>query len=132
MRDVGHTIPLELGAKPPFRPLYRKSPLEYEEAKRQITEYLAQGWIEPSSSPFRAPILFVPKENGQLRMCVDYRALNKVTIKDRYLLPCIDDLFHRLSKARLFSSVDLAQGNHHIRVTLEDVLKTAFRTPFGH
>ena len=132
VRDVGHTIPLEPGGKPPFRPLYRLSPLEYEEAKRQITEYLAKGWIEPSSSPFGAPILFVPKKNGQLRMCVDYRALNKVTVKDRYPLPRIDDLFDRLSKARLFSSLDLAQGYHQIRVTAEDVPKTAFRTPFGH
>ena len=84
--------------------------LEYEVAKRQIAEYLAKGWIEQNSSPFKVRILFVPKKNGQLYMCVDYRALNMITIKDRYLLPHIDDLFDRLFKARLFSSLYLAQG----------------------
>ena len=130
--NVGHTIPLEPGSTPPFRPFYRLSPLELEEAKRQIDEYLEKGWIEPSSSPYGAPILFVPKKNGQLRMCVDYRALNKATVKNRFPLPRIDDLFDRLRGAQVFSSLDLAQGYHQIRVTDDDVPKTAFRTPFGH
>ena len=131
-RNIGHTIPLEQNTVPPFRPLYRMSPLEHGEAKRQIEEYLAKGWIEPSSSPFGAPILFVPKKNGQLRMCVDYRALNKATIKNRYPLPRIEDLFDKLRHATVFTSLDLAQGYHQIRITEEDVPKTAFRTPYGH
>ena len=104
-RNIGHTIPLEPNAVPPFRPLYRLSPLEQAEAKRQIEEYLAKGWIEPSSSPYGAPILFVPKKNGQLRMCVDYRALNKVTVKNKYPLPRIEDLFDKLRHAMMFKKL---------------------------
>ena len=95
-RNVGHTIPFEPGSTLPFRPLYRLSPVELEEAKRQIDEYLEKGWIEPSSLPYGAPILFVPKKNGQLRMCVDYKALDKATVKNRFPLPRIDDMFDRL------------------------------------
>ena len=131
-RGVTHTIPLEPGAIAPFRPIYRLSPAEMAEAKKQITEYLAKGWIEPSTSPFGAPILFVSKKDGGLRMCVDYRALNKVTVRNRYPLPRIEDLFDQLQGACYFSSIDLAQGYHQLRVTPEDVPKTAFRTPFGH
>ena len=131
-RNVGHTIPLEKDSRAPFCPIYRLSPSEMEEAKRQITEFLAKGWIEPSSSPYGAPILFVNKKDGGLRMCVDYRALNKITIKNRYPLPRIDDLFDTLRGAKIFSSLDLAQGYHQLRVSEEDVPKTAFRTPFGH
>ncbi|CAI7769555.1 unnamed protein product, partial [Closterium sp. NIES-54] len=131
-RAVGHTIPVEPGKVPPFRPLYRLSPAEYEEAKQQIEEYLRKGWIEPSASPYGAPILFVNKKGGGLRMCVDYRALNKITVKNRYPLPRIEDLFDRLQGAQWFSALDLAQGYHQLRITEEDVPKTAFRTPFGH
>ncbi|GJP48756.1 hypothetical protein CLOM_g8031 [Closterium sp. NIES-68] len=131
-RAVGHTIPVEPGKAPPFRPLYRLSPAEYEEAKLQIKDYLDKGWIEPSASPYGAPILFVHKKGGGLRMCVDYRALNKITIKNRYPLPRIEDLFDRLQGAQWFSALDLAQGYHQLRITDEDVPKTAFRTPFGH
>ncbi|GJP70425.1 hypothetical protein CLOP_g1368, partial [Closterium sp. NIES-67] len=122
----GHTIPVEPGKLPPFRPLYRLSPAEYEEAKQQIEEYLRKGWIEPSASPYGAPILFVNKKGGGLRMCVDYRALNKITIKNRYPLPRIEDLFDRLQGAQWFSALDLAQGYHQLRITEEDVPKTAF------
>ncbi|CAI7770301.1 unnamed protein product [Closterium sp. NIES-53] len=131
-RAVGHTIPVEPGKAPPFRPLYRLSPTEYEEAKQQIEEYLRKGWIEPSASPYGAPILFVHKKGGGLRMCVDYRALNKITIKNRYPLPRIEDLFDRLQGAQWFSALDLAQGYHQLRITEDDVPKTAFRSPFGH
>ncbi|GJP33550.1 hypothetical protein CLOM_g18077 [Closterium sp. NIES-68] len=131
-RAVGHTIPVEPGKLPPFRPLYRFTPAEYEEAKQQIEEYLRKGWIEPSASPYGAPILFVNKKGGGLRMCVDYRALNKITIKNRYPLPRIEDLFDRLQGAQWFSALDLAQGYHQLRITKEDVPKTAFRSPFGH
>ena len=131
-RGITHAIPLEEGVKPPFRPMYRLSPSEFEEMKRQIQDYLDKGWIEPSSSPFGAPILFVSKKDGGLRMCIDYRALNKVTIKNRYPLPRIDDLFDKLQGAKYFTSLDLAQGYHQIRIPDEDVPKTAFRTPLGH
>jgi hypothetical protein len=73
---MAHTIPLELDGKPPFRPIYRLSPLELQEAKKQIKEYSENGWIEPSSSPYESPILFVKKNDGALRMVVDYRTLN--------------------------------------------------------
>lgn len=131
-REIAHTIPLEEGHKPPFRPIYRLSPLEIEETKRQIAEYIHKGWIEPSSSPYGSPILFVKKKDGGLRMVIDYRALNKLTIKNRYPLPRIDDLFDQLAGSYVFSSLDLAQGYHQIRISEEDVPKTAFRVPFGH
>ena len=131
-RQTGHTIELLEDAKPTFRPLYRLSPFEHEEVRKQVADLLDKGWIEPSSSPFGAPILFVQKKDKSLRMCVDYRALNQQTVKNRYALPRIDDLIDQLSGARFFTSLDLAQGYHQIRVTKEDVPKTAFRTPLGH
>ncbi|KAJ9516332.1 hypothetical protein QJQ45_001063 [Haematococcus lacustris] len=105
---------------------------EQEELKRQIQDYLSKGMIEPSSSPYAAPILFVQKKSGELRMCIDYRQLNKLTLRDQYPLPRIDDLFDRLSGCSVFSSLDLQAGYHQIRITPEDVPKTAFRTPEGH
>ena len=128
----GHTIPLEDGHKPPVRPIYRLSPLEFEELKRQIKELLALGFIEPSTSPFGAPVLFVQKKDGSLRMCIDYRALNKITIKNKYPLPRIDDLLDRLNGCTHFSSIDLRSGYWQLRIAPEDVPKTAFRTPIGH
>ncbi|KAJ9532067.1 hypothetical protein QJQ45_003771 [Haematococcus lacustris] len=131
-RKVAHTIPLEPGAKPPFRPMYRMSPAELQEVERQIKELLAHDLIEPSSSPFGAPVLFVTKADGSLRMCIDYRALNKVTVKNKYPLPRIDQLLDRLHGATVFSSLDLQSGYHQIRTQPEDVPKSAFRTPYGH
>ncbi len=132
VRDTGHTIPLEPGAKPPFRLMFRLSPKELLEVENQVTELLKHGLIEPSSSPFGASVLFVGKKDGSLRMCIDYRALNKVTVKNKYPLPRIDQLLDALSGAQLFTSLDLQSGYHQIRITDEDVAKTAFRTPFGH
>ncbi|MGQ2964065.1 MAG: reverse transcriptase domain-containing protein, partial [Agrobacterium sp.] len=131
-RDVGHSIPLQDGAKPPARPSYRMSQPEQEEVKKQVTDMLSKGLIEPSSSPFAAPVLFVKKKSGELRMCVDYRQLNKLTIRDQYPLPRIDDLFDKLSGMTVFSSLDLQAGYHQIRIPDEDIPKTAFRTPMGH
>ena len=128
----GHTIPTEPGAQPPFRPMYRLSEREKHEMQRQITDLLAKGYIEPSQSPYGAPILFVSKKDGSLRMCMDWRALNKVTIKNRYPLPRIDDLLDQLNGATVFSGLDLTSGYHQIRISDEDVPKTAFRTPLGH
>ena len=132
VREVQHTIPTEKGATPPCRPMYRLSPTEFEEMQKQVKEYLAKGWIEPSTSPYGSPILFVSKKDGGLRMCIDFRALNKITIKNRYPIPRIEDLFDQLQGARYFTSLDLAQGYHQIRIPEEDVPKTAFRTPLGH
>ncbi len=131
-RGVHHTIPVEPGAKPPFQRMYRVSPAELKEVQTQIADLLAKGYIEPSSSPFGAPILFVKKKDGSLRMVVDYRALNKITVKNKYPLPRVDDLLDKLGGAQLFSSLDLTSGYHQIRITEEDVPKTAFRTPLGH
>ena len=88
------------------------SPAEMAEVKRQLDEYLEKGFIRPSTSPYGAPILFTRKKDGTLRICVDYRALNKNTKKDAYPIPRIDDLLDRLQKARLFSKIDLSQGYH--------------------
>ena len=111
--------------------MYRLSPLELKEVQRQVTDLLAKRLIEPSTSPFGAPILFVEKKTGDLRMGVDYRALNTVTVKNRYPLPRIDDLFDKLFGAKYFSCLDAASGFHQILLKDEDKPKTAFRTPFG-
>jgi hypothetical protein len=131
-RGIGHAIPVQPGEKPPFRPMYRLSPSETQEMKTQIADLLAKGYVQPSTSPYGAPILFVGKKDGTLRMCVDYRALNKITVKNRYPLPRIDELFDKLQGRTVFSSLDLASGYHQIRITEEDRPKTAFRTPIGH
>ncbi|KAJ9519372.1 hypothetical protein QJQ45_023170 [Haematococcus lacustris] len=130
-RKVGHTIRLEPGAVPPYRRMYKLSPREDAEVRKQVAELLAKGLIEPSSSPYGAPILFVQKKDGTLRMCIDYRALNKLTVRDRYPLPRIDELFDKLAGKKVFSSLDLQAGYHQIRITEEDVPKTAFLTPVG-
>jgi Reverse transcriptase (RNA-dependent DNA polymerase) len=130
-RNVAHSIPLEPGARPPAKRLYRLSPAELAEVKRQIADLLMKGFIEPSTGPFGAPILFVAKRDGSLRMVIDYRALNKITIKNRYPLPRIEDLFDSLQGATVFSSLDLQSGYHQLRIADEDVQKTGFVTPVG-
>ena len=103
-REVKHRIDVELGSKPPYRPPYRLGPAEHDELEEQIKDLLAQGFICPSCSPYRTPVLFVPKKDGRWRMCIDYRALNKQTIKHRYPLPWIDLLLDRLGQARVFQN----------------------------
>jgi transposase InsO family protein len=112
--------------------MYRLSPKEKAEMESQVKQLLKEGKIEPSSSPYGAPILFVSKKDGSMRMVIDYRALNKITVKNRYPLPRIDDLLDTLAGAKVFSSLDLTSGYHQIRIEPEDVPKTAFRTPLGH
>lgn len=131
-RGVAHVVPLQPGTKPPWRGLYRLSPAEKEEVEKQVQFLLKKGYITPSTSPFGAPILFAPKKDGTLRMCVDYRALNKATVKNRYALPRVDQLFDQLGKAKVFSLIDLAMGYHQIRIDELDCPKTAFRTHIGH
>jgi hypothetical protein len=108
------------------------NPLELDECKKQIEELERAGFIQPSKSPHGAPILFVKKKSGEMRMCMDYRALNNVTVKNRYPLPRMDELFDRLLGAKCFTKIDLRSGYHQIRIADEDVEKTAFRTRYGH
>ena len=131
-REVDHAIELEPGALPPSRPTYRMSFQELEELEKQLKEYADNGWIRPSQSPYGAPILFVKKKDGSTRMCTDYRALNKITKKNVYPLPRIDELLDRLQGAKFFTKIDLRQGYHQIRIKEADVEKTAFRTRYGH
>lgn len=130
-RGAPHTIPLLPNSEPPHKRMYRLSPKEREEVDRQVTTLLEKGWIVPSTSPYGAPILFTTKKDGTLRMCVDYRALNKQTIKNRFPLPRIDDLLESMHGAVCFSALDLQQGYHQQRITDEDVPKTAFLTHNG-
>jgi hypothetical protein len=105
-RDEGHSIPTEPGHPPPFRPMYRLSPLEYSELQKQVSAFLKAGNLEPSKSPYGAP-------NGRgLRLCVDYMALNAITVKNRYPIPHIDDLLDAVSGAKFFTSLDLTSGYH--------------------
>ena len=131
-RDIVHEIRTEEGAKPPSRPPYRLSPSEQDEMEEQVKDLLAQGFIRPSASPYGAPILFVPKKDGRWRMCIDYRALNKQTVKDQFPLPRIDSLLERLGQATVFTKLDLASGYHQIAMEESSIQKTAFRTNRGH
>jgi hypothetical protein len=128
---VQHSIPLVPGAVPPAPRMYRLSPLEKAEVEKQVQSLLAKGFIQPSSSPYGAPLLFVPKPDGSLRMCTDWRALNKQTMKDVYPLRRIDDMVDTLKDAKVFSSIDLTQGYYQLRISPEDVPKTAFKTHLG-
>ena len=131
-REVEFSISLMPGATPISISSYRMAPAEMLELMRQIQDLLRKGFIRPSASPWGAPVLFVRKKDGSLRLCVDYRKLNQVTIKNKYPLPRIDDLFDQLKGAKVFSRIDLRSGYHQIRVKEEDVAKTAFRTRYGH
>jgi len=130
-REVTLTIPTEPGAKPPSRPLYRYSPREYEAIKEYITELVNKGLIQPSISPYGAPVIFVPKPDGSLRMCIDYRALNKQTLRNQGVIPNINDLLDKLSGATTFTSLDLVGGYYQLPIHPDDIHKTAFKTPLG-
>ena len=130
-RSVEHKIELVEGAVPKAKPPYRLGQKEQDELEKQIRDLLDQGFIRPSVSPWGAPILFVPKKDGRWRMCIDYRALNKDTVKDRFPIPRIDELLDRLGRAKFFTKLDLASGYHQIGVTSGDIAKTAFRTNRG-
>ena len=123
MREVDHKIKVKPGTEPPSKAPYRLSQKELEELKSQLDELLAKGYIRQSKSPYGAPVLFVDKKDGKLRLCVDYRALNKVTVKNSYPLPRIDDLFDRLAGAKYFSRIDLHSGYHQIRIAQGDEKK---------
>ncbi|GJX60640.1 putative reverse transcriptase domain-containing protein, partial [Tanacetum coccineum] len=131
-RQVEFHIDLVPGAAPVARAPYRLAPSEMKELADQLQELSDKGFIRPSSSPWGAPVLFVKKKDGSLRMCIDYRELNKLTVKNRYPLPRIDDLFDQLQGSSVYSKIDLRSGYHQLRVREEDISKTAFRTRYGH
>ncbi|GJV63725.1 putative reverse transcriptase domain-containing protein [Tanacetum coccineum] len=131
-RQVEFQIDLVPGVAPVARAPYRLAPSEMKELSEQLQELSDKGFIRPSSSPWGAPVLFVKKKDGSFRMCIDYRELNKLTVKNRYPLPRIDDLFDQLQGSSVYSKIDLRSGYHQLRVREEDIPKTAFRTRYGH
>ena len=124
--QVEFCIDLVPGAVPITQAPYMLAPFEMQELMTQLQELLDKGFIRPSSSLWGAPILFVKKKDETMRMCIDYRELNKVTIKNRYHLPRIDDLFDQLQGASYFSRIDLRSGYHQLKILKEDIPKTAF------
>ncbi|GKB98993.1 putative reverse transcriptase domain-containing protein [Tanacetum coccineum] len=130
--QIEFRIDLISGALPVVKSPYRLAPSDMSELSNQLKELQEKGFIRPSHSPWGAPVLFVKKKDGAMRMCIDYRELNKLTIKNRYPLPRIDDLFDQLQGACCFSKIDLRSGYHQLRVREEDIPKTAFRTRYGH
>ncbi|GJY63382.1 putative reverse transcriptase domain-containing protein [Tanacetum coccineum] len=131
-RQVEFKIELVPGAAPVARAPYRLAPSELKELADQLQELSEKGFIRPSSSPWGAPVLFVKKKDGSFRMCIDYRELNKLTVKNRYPLPRIDDLFDQLQGSSVYSKIDLRSGYHQLRIREEDIPITAFRTRYGH
>ncbi|GKA73219.1 putative reverse transcriptase domain-containing protein [Tanacetum coccineum] len=125
-RPVEFQIDLIPGAAPVARAPYRLAPSEMKELSEQLQELSDKGFIRPSSSPWGAPVLFVKKKDGSFRMCIDYRELNKLTVKNRYPLPRIDDLFDQLQGSSIYSKIDLRSGYHQLRVREQDLPKTAF------
>ena len=130
-RGYAHKIDIEPGSKIPVSRMYRMGAEEMAELGRVIPELLEKGFIQPSVSPYGAPVLFVRKKDGSLRMCVDYRPLNNVTIKNKYPLPFIDDLLEKAQGCKYFTKIDLCQGYYQVKVAPEDTHKTAFRTRLG-
>ncbi|GJR98092.1 putative reverse transcriptase domain-containing protein [Tanacetum coccineum] len=117
---------------PVARAPYRLAPSEMQELSNQLQELSDRGFIQPSTSPWGAPVLFVKKKDESFRMCIDYRELNKITVKNRYPLPRIDDLFDQLQGLSVYSKINLRSGYHQLRVRDEDIPKTAFRTRYVH
>ncbi|GKV41043.1 hypothetical protein SLEP1_g48622 [Rubroshorea leprosula] len=130
-REVDHAIELEPGSKPPAMGLYRMAPPELEELRKQLKELLDAGFIRPSKAPYGALVLFQKKHDGTFRMCIDYRALNKITVKKKYPIPLIDDLFDKLGKARWFTKLDLRSGYWQVRIADGDEAKTTCVTRYG-
>ncbi|GJQ96835.1 putative reverse transcriptase domain-containing protein [Tanacetum coccineum] len=131
-REVEFYIDLIPGAMLVAKSPYRLAPTEMQELSNQLKELQEKGFIRPSSSPWGAPVLFVKKKDGSFRMCIDYQELNKLTIKNRYPLPWINDLFDQLQGSWYFSKIDLRSGYHQLRVREEDIPKTAVKTRYRH
>nr|CAD1829916.1 unnamed protein product [Ananas comosus var. bracteatus] len=130
-REVDHAIELEPGAKPPAKAPYRMAPPELEELQHQLKDLLDAGFIRPSKAPYGAPVLFQRKSDGSLRLCIDYRALNKVTVKSKYPIPLVADLFDQLGGAKFFTKLDLRSGYYQVRIAEDDEKKTACVTRYG-
>ena len=131
-REVDFEIVTIPGAAPISIAPYRMAPTELKELKKQLEELLEKGFIRPSISPWGAPVLFVKKKDGSMRLCIDYRQLNRITVKNKYPLPRIDDLLDQLKDATVFSKIDLRSGYWQLRVAETSIPKTAFRTRYGH
>jgi Reverse transcriptase (RNA-dependent DNA polymerase) len=129
---IDHKIELLPGAQPTSQPCFKLTFGQLAELCRQLSDGINKGFIRPSKSPFGAPVPFVKKNDAILRMCIDYRALNKITIKNRYPLPRLDESLDQLSGAKIFSKQDLRNGYCQIRIAEDDIPKTAFRTHYGH
>jgi hypothetical protein len=130
-RDIEFVIELKPGTAPIYKTPYRMATPELAELKEHIKELLEKGFIHPSSSSCEAPVIFVPKKDGTQRLCVDYRALNEVTVKNKYPLPRIDDLFDQFRGACVFSKIDLRSGYHQLKIWECDIPKTAFVSRYG-
>ncbi|KAK1681488.1 hypothetical protein QYE76_042336 [Lolium multiflorum] len=130
-RDIEFIIELIPGTGPIAQRAYSMNPAELVELKKQLDDLLAKGLIRPSASPWRSPVLFVDKKDGASRLCTDYRKLNDVTIKNKYPLPKIEDLFDQLTGAVVFSKIDLKTGYHQLKIRALDIPKTAFTTRYG-
>jgi hypothetical protein len=125
-QDIEFAIELQPGTTPISKRPYRMPPVELAELKKQLQELLDKGFIRPSTLPWGCPTLFVKKKDESLRLCIDYRPLNAVTIKNKYLLPRIDILFDQFVRAKVFSKIDLRSGYHQIKIRASDIPKTAF------
>jgi hypothetical protein len=130
-REIEFVIELVPGTAPIFKRSYRMAANQLAELKEQLQELLDKGYIRPSASPWGAPVIFVLKKDGTLRMCMDYRSLNEVTIKNKCLLPRNDDLFDQLNGACVFSKIDLRSGYHQLKTRATNIPKTAFITRYG-
>ena len=131
-REIDFAIDVHHGVSPISIPPHRMAPAELRELKTQLEDLSSKRFIRPSVSPWGAPVLFAKKKDNSLRLCIDYRQLNRVTIKNKYPMPRIDDLFDQLRGARRFSKIDLRSGYHQLRVKEEDIPKIAFCTRYGH
>jgi hypothetical protein len=131
-REIDLSIDLVLGVSPVSKTPYRMSTFELKELQMQLEELLKKGYIRPSVSLWGAPILFVKNKDGTLRLCIDFRQLNKYTVKNKYPLPRIYDLFYQLRGAKIFSKIDLRSGYHQVRIKEEYINKISFRTRYGH
>ncbi|KAM7494779.1 hypothetical protein LguiB_029388 [Lonicera macranthoides] len=130
-REIDHQIELVLGTKPPVRAAYRMPQPELAELQKQLRELLDAGLVQPAKSPYGAPVLFQKKQDSSLRMCVDYRALNKVTIRNNYPISLVADCFDQLSRAKVFTKLDLRSGYWQVRIAAGDEGKATCVTRYG-